>query len=113
MKKEILAISIGLLLSLVDIISFSLTKYIFNHKSTLNLLWLSIPFLFYGSQIGLFYYGLKYSTMAELNIVWNILSSFLVTFVGYYLFKEKISNMKMIAIALGIVSLLLFTINDK
>ena len=92
MKKEIIAIIIGVLLSIVDIISFSLTKYIFNHKSTIHLLWLSVPFLFYGSQISLFYYGLKYSTMAELNIIWNILSSFLVTFVGYYLFKENDSN---------------------
>ena len=111
MKKEFYAILIGVLLSIVDIISFSLTKYIFNYKS-IHLLWLIIPFLFYGSQIGLFYYGLRYSTMTELNIIWNILSSFLVTFIGYYLFKEKLSHIKMIAIVLGIISIVLFAIDD-
>lgn len=114
MKKETIAILIGVVLAIVDIISFSSTKYIYNHKTTVSLVWLIVPFLFYGSQIGIFYYGLAYSTMAELNIIWNILSSFLVTVIGLYFFKEKLNHLKMLAIGLGLLSLVLFSMSgDK
>ena len=49
--------------------------------------------------------------MSELNIVWNIFSSILVTIMGVYIFSEKLDNIKKLAILLGIVSIILFSVN--
>lgn len=111
MKKVYMAICIGVLLAVIDIISFSITKYLYIHKS-ITTKWLVIPFIFYGLQILIFYYGLAYSTMVELNVIWNILSSFLVTLIGIYLFNEKLNSMKIIAILLGTLSVVLFSLSD-
>ena len=60
----------------------------------------------------LFYYGLKSTSMTELNIVWNIFSSILVTILGIYYFSEKLNNIKTIAVLLGIISIVLFSLNS-
>jgi EamA domain-containing membrane protein RarD len=97
-------------LAVVDIIAFGLTKYIysvpfFSENGV-------IPTILYGGQIWLFYYGLKSTSMTELNIVWNIFSSILVTILGIYYFSEKLNNIKTIAVLLGIISIVLFSLNS-
>ena len=103
-------IFIGLILAIVDIICFAITKYIFLHND-ISINWLIIPSILYGCQIWLFYYGLKNTYMSELNITWNILSSVLVTLMGIYIFSEKLSNLKTIAFLLGVVSIILFAVD--
>jgi len=111
-NKNNIGIIIGLILAIVDIISFGLTKYIYLHNN-LNIAWLLIPTILYGMQIWIFYYGLRSTTMTELNIIWNILSSMLVTILGIYFFTEKLDNIKIIAVLFGIVSIILFSINSN
>jgi multidrug transporter EmrE-like cation transporter len=100
---------IGLILSLNDIISFSLTKYLSLHK--FNQLFIIIPAIMYSFQIPIFYYGLSNCSMVVLNIIWNLMSSILVSIIGTFYFKEKISLIKKIAIIIGILSLILFSID--
>jgi len=104
-------ITIAIILAIVDIISFTITKYVYNNKS-ISAYWLIIPFLLYGSQIPIFYYGLSLSSMIRLNIIWNLLGSILVTIVGIFVFKETITHMKGIALLLGIMSIVLFSLSD-
>jgi drug/metabolite transporter (DMT)-like permease len=111
MKKIIMAIFIGIILSIIDIICFSLTKTIFINKD-INRLWLSLPFILYGGQILLFFYGLNNASMGELNIIWNIVSSIVVAIVGVYLYMEEFNNIKIIALLLGLVSIFLFYLAD-
>jgi multidrug transporter EmrE-like cation transporter len=106
-KKGII---IGLILAITDILSFSITKYINVHNSYILLL--IIPFILYGCQILIFYYGLNNVSMSELNIIWNVFSSILVSIIGIYIFSEKINLIKCTALITGIISIILFTINN-
>jgi hypothetical protein len=105
-------ITIAIILAIIDIVSFAITKYLYIHKA-ISLYWLIVPFLLYGSQIIIFYYGLQLSSMLRLNIVWNLLSSILVALVGIFIFKETISHMKGIALIFGIMSIILFSLSDN
>jgi multidrug transporter EmrE-like cation transporter len=107
LKINYFLLFIGFLLTINDLLSFGLCKYIYSDN--LNIFYLLIPTIMYSFQIPIFFYGLKTSSMSVLNIVWNLMSSILVTFVGLFYFKEKISNIKKIAVFLGIFSLILFS----
>ena len=102
---------IGFLLTINDLLSFGICKYIYLNK--LNNYFLFIPSIMYSFQIPLFYYGITYSSMAVLNIVWNLMSIILVTCLGLFYFNEKISNIKTIALVLGLFSLLLFSLDGS
>lgn len=101
---------IGILLSMNDLLSFGICKYIYNNN--INNYYILIPAIMYGFQIPLFFYGLRLSSMAALNIIWNLMSIILVTVLGLFYFKEKISHIKTIAIILGLFSLVLFSLDD-
>ena len=46
----------------------------------------------------------KLEGIAITNIYWNIASTLLVLFLGYFVFKEELNNTQYIGIALGILS---------
>jgi len=106
---NIFVLFIGLMLTLNDVLSFGICKYIF--LNNINTYYLLIPSIMYSFQITLFYYGLNVTSMAVLNIIWNLLSSILVTILGLFYFEEKITNLKFYAILLGLFSLFLFLID--
>jgi drug/metabolite transporter (DMT)-like permease len=101
---------IGFLLTINDLLSFGMCKYI--HSNNINIYYLLLPSIMYGFQIPLFFYGLNVSSMTELNIIWNLMSIILVTILGLFYFKEKISGIKTIALFLGLVSLILFSLDS-
>ena len=101
---------VGFLLSLNDIISFGLVKK-YNLKQLGVTIGLIIPMILYSFQIPLFSYGLKATSMVILNITWNLLSNVLVTLMGLFYFKEKVSGLKTVAILLAFSSLILFSID--
>lgn len=112
MNNSIFGLIIFLILSINDVISFSITKEVFLGINLSSLYWLTIPFLLYGSQILLFYYGLtKINSMAVLNIYWNLISSIIVSLIGFFYYKEQINSLKTIAILLGFVSIFVFIID--
>jgi len=101
---------VGFLLSLNDIISFGLVKK-YNLKQLGVTIGLIIPMILYSFQIPLFSYGLKATSMVILNITWNLLSNVLVTLMGLFYFKEKVSGLKTVAILLAFSSLILFSVD--
>jgi EamA domain-containing membrane protein RarD len=112
MDNFIFGLIIFSILSINDVISFGITKEVFLGINLSSLYWLIIPFLLYGSQILLFYYGLsKINSMAVLNIYWNLISSIIVTLIGIFYYKEQINGLKTIAILLAFLSISIFTID--
>ena len=59
----------------------------------------------------IFFFALKGEGMALMNLVWNLMSNIIVTFVGLVLFKEGVTPMKLIGIVLSFVSLFFMTYN--
>ena len=112
MNNSIYGLIVFLILSINDVISFGITKEVFLGINLTSLYWLIIPFLLYGSQILLFYYGLtKINSMAILNIYWNLISSVVVALIGFFYYKEQVNSLKTIAILLAFVSISIFTID--
>jgi uncharacterized membrane protein len=101
-------ILVGIVLAIIDILCFGFCKYIFINK--LSLWWLLLPSIAYGAQIYIFYYGLQTNSISVLNIIWNLFSSIFVTIIGVLYFKEVLSIYQNIAIVLGIISILLFSL---
>jgi multidrug transporter EmrE-like cation transporter len=103
-------IIVAFILAINDVFSFGVTKNIM--QTNKNLYWLAIPIVLYALQIIIFSYGLKSTSMTILNIMWNLISNILVTILGIYFFKEKINDLKSVALLFAFVSIVLFTIDE-
>lgn len=103
---------IGFILSLNDLVSFSMTKNLFLNKSKFNLYQLIFPSLLYSFQIPLFFYGLKTTSMSILNITWNLFSNILVTFIGIFVYNESLNGLKTLAMIFAFTSIFLFAIDQ-
>jgi hypothetical protein len=71
--------------------------------------WMVVPFLLYAASPFIFLVGLRGETLTILNLVWDLTSDIVVTFIGLALFAEKISSVKKIGVALSFISLVLMT----
>jgi multidrug transporter EmrE-like cation transporter len=103
-------ITIGIFLSMIDIITMGIAKKVTISKLKEN--WMIIAFILYGSQILLFKYGLEYTSMTALNITWDLSSCIGVSIIGLYYFKEDINKLEGFGILFGLISLILFGISD-
>ena len=102
-------IIIGLSLSIIDIIGMGITKNVVLGILTQN--WMIIAFILYGSQMLIFKQGLELTSMTNLNLIWNLFSNIVITLLGLYYFKEKISNLEVYGILFAFISIFLFGLN--
>lgn len=102
---------VGALLATIDIFMMGILK-----KITLGLLsfntWMPISVLLYTITPWLFKFGLNYTSMTVLNLSWDLLSDILVTSIGLFYFKEKITQLKLFGVLFAIFAILLFTIDQ-
>ena len=100
------SVVIGLCMTVIDIISMGITKKI--HLGLLEYNWLAIASGLYAGQMLLFNYGLSTTSMAVLNLSWNLFSNIVITLLGIYYFKENINNLETYAIIFALFALFLF-----
>ncbi|MCK9186138.1 SMR family transporter [Candidatus Gracilibacteria bacterium] len=72
-----------------------------------NPIFLALTILCFGGAGLFFALSLKYEGMAVANILWIAISVILITFVGYFFFKENISIIQFLGIALIMTGLVL------
>jgi multidrug transporter EmrE-like cation transporter len=101
----------GAAMAFNDVISLGLLKAI--HLEWLSSYYFIVPLILYMAQPFLFFSALNVESMAVMNIMWDLLSDVLVTLSGIYIFKEKISNSKLLGILLAMVSMYLLTSESK
>ena len=104
-------IALGLLMGAVDAGVLPLVKHI--HSTKKSMWFLLIPMFLYSLQPLLFYYSLKFSTMTSMNLMWDLSSDILITFIGIFILKEKLGLQKGIAVGLSILAIFLFTFSVK
>jgi len=75
-----------------------------------NLLFLGLTVTLFGSAGYVFARSLKYEGMAITNVLWIAFSIIVVTIVGYFLFKEEISVIQFVGIAVIMVGLILINL---
>jgi len=95
----------------IDIITFSLLKLKYTH--IIQSAWLiPLAMLAYSFQPLLFYNGLLFENMSILNLLWNVISSVLVTLIGLLIFNEKISMYQGVGIVFSFIGIILLGIKD-
>jgi drug/metabolite transporter (DMT)-like permease len=104
-------IAYGAAMAFNDVISLGVLKAI--HLEWLSSYYFIFPVILYAAQPFLFFSSLTFESMAVMNILWDLLSDVLVTVSAVYIFKEKISNSKLMGICLAIVSMYLLTYESK
>lgn len=111
MKFDITPLLYGLLMATIDLFALSGVKYIHLHKLSM-IGWMILPTLAYALQPWIFLSALNFESLVMINIIWDVMSDILVTCIGIFYFKEKITNHKMLGFAFAIVALLFFATSE-
>lgn len=104
-------LSIALILAINNLLCFGLINLIYIKQ--LSIYWLSIPVILYGLQVLLFYWGLVNTSMAVLNIYWNLIFNLIFAIMSllglFYFAHESINSLKMSGLIVAVISIVLFT----
>jgi drug/metabolite transporter (DMT)-like permease len=91
---------------------YSIKRYENDPKSQLKFYVLGA--LIYGILVPYFLLrSLKYEGLGTVNFFWNVVSTVSAFAIGAYLFKEKISNWKIMGVTLSMVGLGMILLSDK
>lgn len=100
----------GLVFGLIDSIGLSVVKSVSNGWS---MHWMIIPFVLYASSPFIFLKALDKELLVVLNLVWDLTSVIIVTFIGLFIFHEVLSPMKIVGVLLSFVSLFLLAYDTQ
>jgi multidrug transporter EmrE-like cation transporter len=74
-----------------------------------NPLWMAIPALLYGASPFLLLSALRYETLTVMNLIWDLTSDVVITFIGLIVFGETISPAKGLGVAFSFIALTLMS----
>lgn len=97
-------------MALIDAFMLSLLKYLSKEKQHLG--WIVLPMLVYAFQPVLFYLSLQYESMTVMNLLWDVISDVVVTFIGLVVFQEQIGPYKKAGVLFSFLSIILMSLND-
>lgn len=110
--KHLWPITFGLGMAGVDIGMMSVAKL--THLGKLPYATgLLISTAIYALQPFLFLKALTFESMLATNLVWNLVSSVVVTLLGVFFFKESVKGLRLLAVLIGLCSLVLFAFTDE
>jgi drug/metabolite transporter (DMT)-like permease len=107
---NIVPLGFGASMALIDAFMLSFLKYMSIDASYVK--WIFVPMIVYAAQPVLFYFSLKYESLTVMNLLWDVISDVLVTFIGVMIFKETIGPYKKAGVFLSFLSIILMSIND-
>jgi len=93
----------GLGFGLLDALTLPIVKSV--SIGNLNLRWMIVPFLLYAASPFIFLEALKGETLTIMNLVWDLTSDLVVTFIGLVLFGETIGYTKGLGVILSFIAL--------
>jgi len=79
--------------------------------------WMVIPAILYAGSPFLFLTALRQETLTIMNLVWDLTSDLVVTFIGLVIFAETISPIKALGVCISMIGLIMMswespTVND-
>jgi multidrug transporter EmrE-like cation transporter len=74
-----------------------------------NPAWMIVPVLLYGASPFLLLSALRQETLTIMNLVWDLTSDVVVTFIGLIIFGETISPVKGLGVAASFIALTLMS----
>ena len=93
----------GLAFGLLDSITLPIVKAVSTKSLTFG--WMILPFLLYAASPFIFLQALKAETLTIMNLVWDLTSDLVVTFIGLVLFGETIGYTKALGVCLSFIAL--------
>ncbi|NBO60709.1 MAG: hypothetical protein EBU82_07035 [Flavobacteriia bacterium] len=94
----------------IDSTMLTLIKYISTHEKHVG--WIILPMIVYSLQPVLFYLSMKYETLTVMNLLWDVISDVVITFIGIMIFKEQIGPYKKLGVIFSFFSIILMSLND-
>jgi EamA domain-containing membrane protein RarD len=108
----IISILFGLMMAGIDIGMMSVSKL--THLGKLPYVGgLALSTAIYALQPFLFLKALSFESMVAVNLVWNLTSSLMVTLIGIFFFKESVKGLRLLAVLIGLCSLILFAFTNE
>jgi multidrug transporter EmrE-like cation transporter len=96
----------GLLFGVIDAIALPMVKWVHNGASTW---WMIVPVLAYAADPFIFLRAMKTETLTIMNLVWDMTSDLLITFVGLFVFGESLPPLKALGVFVSLLGLFLMT----
>jgi multidrug transporter EmrE-like cation transporter len=96
------SLGFGLFLALIDVLAFPFVKSV---SLGSNIYWMIVPVLLYAVNPIILLQSLKIENLAIMNLLWNTISTVLITIICICFFKEQISTIKMVGMVLSILSI--------
>jgi drug/metabolite transporter (DMT)-like permease len=107
---RIVGVGIGVLLASLDSFVLPLVKRI--HDGTTSETYILVAMAVYALAPLIILWGMKYSSLTELNLTWDLLSDVLVTFIAIVLMREHVGLNTAFGIVFAFLAILLF-VNEK
>jgi drug/metabolite transporter (DMT)-like permease len=98
------------LMAMIDALALSLLKKI--STKALSFSFIPIAMVIYAIQPFIFLESLNFESMTVMNILWDLSSDIIVTFIGIFILGEKIGFRKSIGIVFSFIAIYLFTFED-
>ena len=102
------ALLFGLTLASIDVVMMFIIKG-YSQGWIKSIKWMILPTIIYALDPWIFMGSLKFESLTVMNLTWDLLSDILVTAMGLFVLKESIPTMKLIGVALAMVSLFFLT----
>jgi len=101
---------IGILMAGIDSFILPLIKIIKESKLSTKLtnIYMLIPTLVYAIQPWIFKYSLNFTSMTIMNLLWDISSDLIVSFIGLFILNESLNRFQIIGVILAISSIFFF-----
>ena len=100
----------GTYMATVDVFMMGILKAI--HLGWLNKVFIFLPTLLYSMQPWVFLASLKFESLTVMNLMWDVMSDLLVTFMGIFFFQEKLKSSQMIGIGFAFAAVFFLTCGD-
>jgi len=108
---DLLPASFGIFMALLDVIMMASAKLVSLDVIPYGV-GLPLATLAYAFQPFLFIKALQFEDMVVVNLIWNLASDVIITAVGLFYFREKISDLRWVAMFFSLVSIALFSYTD-
>jgi drug/metabolite transporter (DMT)-like permease len=99
-------IGFGLAFGTLDSIALPIIKGV---STGWNPLYMIIPVLLYGASPFLFLKALEKETLTIMNLVWDLTSDLIVSFIGLVIFAERLPPLKAIGVLFSFIGLFLMS----
>lgn len=107
---HLIPLGFAALMAMIDAFALSLLKKI--STKALSFSFMPIAALIYAIQPFIFLEALNFESMTVMNILWDLTSDIIVTFIGIFILGEEIGFRKAVGIVFSFIAIYLFTFED-